>query len=463
MRRRLLVAFIGLVLCSLAITWTGIRLMSGIQANDLAQRQTAGQATAVAAAFNEGLSAVAQQVGRPERLDRIRRSLGLRRIGIVLVPEDAGIPIRILAPVPSAIDLDRLRSPALASGATLSGVDEGSAWAIAAMNPGQDAPLLVVLVSRQVTDPLGPAVDWVLAAGLVAIAVAVVAALRLSTVLARPLVEATDAALRSAGGDLDTRLPEPPASRTDEVADLARALNSMVEGLDRSRGLERQFLLSVSHDLRTPLTSIRGYAEAMADGTMHDPRRAGAIILSESQRLDRLVSDLLNLARLDARRFTLDLRPSDIAVVTTDVVDGFIPAALESGISLGSSTPDHRVTAIVDVDRWAQVIANLVENGLRYANSRLDVDLTETATGIQLRVVDDGPGIPADDLPHVFERLYASKRRPDVRESGSGLGLAIVRELVQAMGGSVWAESEPGGGASLVVQLPGVESSDAEE
>ena len=167
MRRRLLVAFIGLVLCSLAITWTGIRLMSGIQANDLAQRQTAGQATAVAAAFNEGPSAVAQQVGRPERLDRIRHSLGLRRIGIVLVPEDAGIPIRILAPVPSAIDLDRLRSPALASGTTLSGVDEGSAWAIAAVNPGQDAPLLVVLVSRQVTDPLGPAVDWVLAAGLV--------------------------------------------------------------------------------------------------------------------------------------------------------------------------------------------------------------------------------------------------------------------------------------------------------
>ncbi len=116
-----------------------------------------------------------------------------------------------------------------------------------------------------------------------------------------------------------------------------------------------------------------------------------------------------------------------------------------------------------DPEQLEQVVRNLVENGLRYANSRLDVDLTETATGIQLRVVDDGPGIPADDLPHVFERLYASKRRPDVRESGSGLGLAIVRELVQAMGGSVWAESEPGGGASLVVQMPGVESSDAEE
>ncbi len=463
MRRRLLVAFIGIVLCSLAITWTGIRLMSGIQADTLARRQTAGYVTAVAAAFNQGLLPVAQQSYRPDRLDRIRHSLGLRRVGIVLVAADATIPIKILAPIPPAIDLGALRSPDLASGTTLSGVDEGNAWAMAAVNPGQDAPLLVVLVSRQVTDPLGPAMNWLLAAGLVAIAVAVVAALRLSTVLARPVVEATDAALRIAGGDLDTRLPKPPAKRTDEVADLARALNSMVEGLDRSRGLERQFLLSVSHDLRTPLTSIRGYAEAMADGTMEDPRRAGAIILSESQRLDRLVSDLLNLARLDARRFTLDLAPSDIAVVTTDVVDGFTPTALESGVSLGSMTSNHRLTAIVDVDRWAQVVANLVENGLRYANSSLDVDLTETATGIQLSVRDDGPGIPADDLPHVFERLYASKRRPDVRESGSGLGLAIVRELVQAMGGSVWAESQPGGGASLVVQLPGMESSDVEE
>ncbi len=463
MRRRLLIAFIGLVICSLAIAWTGIRLMSGIQADDLARRQIAGQATAVAAAFNEGFSAVGQQADRPDRLDRIRRSLGLRRIGIVLVPADSASPVRILAPVPSAIDLNALRSPALASGTTLSGVDEGSAWAIAAVNPGRDAPLLVVLVSRQVTDPLGPAVDWLLAAGLVAIAVAVLAALRLSTVLSRPVVEATDAALRIAGGDLDTRLPDPPATSTDETAELARALNSMVEGLDRSRGLERQFLLSVSHDLRTPLTSIRGYAEAMADGAMEDPRRAGAIILSESKRLDRLVSDLLNLAHLDARRFTLDLVPSDIGVLTTDVVDGFTPAARESGVSLGSSTPELQVTAIVDVDRWAQVVANLVENGLRYANSRLDVDLTGTATGIELRVHDDGPGISADDLPHVFERLYASKRRPDVRESGSGLGLAIVRELVQAMGGSVWAESQPGGGASIVVELPGVETSDAEE
>jgi len=197
--------------------------------------------------------------------------------------------------------------------------------------------------------------------------------------------------------------------------------------------------------------------------TCDDGAHARAIILSESQRLDRLVSDLLNLAHLDARRFTLDLAPSDIAAVTTDVVAGFAPAALELGVSLGSSTTDQRVTAIVDVDRWAQVVANLVENGLRYANSRLDVDLTVTATGIQLSLTDDGPGIALDDLPHVFERLYASKRRPDVRESGSGLGLAIVRVLVHALGGSVWAESQPGGGASLVVELPGGASSGAEE
>ena len=463
MRRRLLIAFVALVLCSLAIAWFGTRLLARMEANEVARVQISGQATAIAAAFDEAVPALAQQARRPDRLDRIRRSLGLRHIGMALVPMDVGVPVRVLAPVPPAVDIGRLRSPGLAAGATLSGVEGGRAWAMAAVNPGWDAPLLVVLVSREVTDPLGPAVDWLLAAGLVAVVVAAIAAIRLSTSLARPVVEATEVALRIAAGDLDTRLPEPPAGSGDEVSDLARAVNGMAESLDRSRGLERQFLLSVSHDLRTPLTSIRGYAEAMVDGTMDDAERVGAVILAESRRLDRLVRDLLSLARLDSRQFALDLRSTDVGSATAGVVDGFSPAALESGISLEVSIPDHRAMALLDVDRWSQVVANLVENGLRYARSRLHVQLTDDVGGMELRVHDDGPGVPADDLPHVFERLYASKHRPDDRESGSGLGLAIVRELVHAMGGSVWAESTPGSGATLLVRIPRTWASASEE
>ena len=144
-------------------------------------------------------------------------------------------------------------------------------------------------------------------------------------------------------------------------------------------------------------------------------------------------------------------------------VDGFSPAALESRISLKVSIPDHRAMALLDVDRCSQVVANLVENGLCYARSRLHVQLTDDVGGIELRVHDDGPGVPADDLPHVFEWLYASKHRPDDRESGSGLGLVIVREIVHAMGGSVWAESAPGSGAALIVRIPRMWASAGEE
>ena len=140
-----------------------------------------------------------------------------------------------------------------------------------------------------------------------------------------------------------------------------------------------------------------------------------------------------------------------------------LSAALESRISLEVSIPDHRAMALLDVDRCSQVVANLVENGLCYARSRLHVQLTDDVGGIELRVHDDGPGVPADDLPHVFEWLYASKHRPDDRESGSGLGLVIVREIVHAMGGSVWAESAPGSGAALIVRIPRTWASAGEE
>jgi two-component system sensor histidine kinase BaeS len=226
----------------------------------------------------------------------------------------------------------------------------------------------------------------------------------------------------------------------------------MAEGLERSRGLERQFLLSVSHDLRTPLTSIIGYSEALTDGTVEDAAAAGRIIRSEAERLNRLVRDLLDLARLDAHRFDLDLRSADLVEATRRAVVALTSAT--EGVDLDVSMPDAPVMVLIDADRWAQVVANLLENGLRHARSRLEVTIEQAGARAVLRIEDDGPGIDEADLPHVFERLYVarSSRRPS--ESGSGLGLAIVHELVQAMGGQVQATSPPGQGASITVSLP---------
>jgi two-component system sensor histidine kinase BaeS len=204
------------------------------------------------------------------------------------------------------------------------------------------------------------------------------------------------------------------------------------------------------------MTSIQGYAEALSDGTIDDARRAGGVILGEARRLDRLIHDLLDLARLDSRRFNLDLHPADVGAATEQAATAFSPEASSRDIQLEVRTPPETVLARIDTDRWGQVVGNLIQNALRHADGRVEIEVVAAPGLVRLSVSDDGPGIDSEDLPHVFERLYVSKRRPASQESGSGLGLAIVRELVLAMDGTVSAESAPGGGARLTVTVPAV-------
>ena len=133
-----------------------------------------------------------------------------------------------------------------------------------------------------------------------------------------------------------------------------------------------------------------------------------------------------------------------------------MPAAWASDVELSVSTPAESAIARIDVDRWGQVVGNLIENAVRHASGRVDIEVTGIPGHVHLSITDDGPGIDEEDLTHVFERLYVSKRNPASQESGSGLGLAIVRELIRAMDGTVSAESAPGGGARLTVTVPAV-------
>ncbi len=215
------------------------------------------------------------------------------------------------------------------------------------------------------------------------------------------------------------------------------------------------FLLSVSHELRTPLTSIRGYADAVVDGATDDPSAAAAVISTEARRMERLVQDLLDLARLDADRFSLHAQPVDSAHLVREVVDGFRPRADQLGLELvtgsGSSVP---VWVSADPDRLGQVVANLVENASSFAAHRVTVDAGTVAGRPAVWVTDDGPGIPADQLSDVFVRHFVSDRVPG-RRKGSGLGLAIVSELATAMGATVEAQSPVAGerGTRMVVWL----------
>jgi two-component system sensor histidine kinase BaeS len=255
---------------------------------------------------------------------------------------------------------------------------------------------------------------------------------------------------RIAAGDLTARVAN--VEGRDEVALLSQSVNEMAANLERSRDLERHFLLTVSHDLRTPLTSIRGYAEAIADGAAPDTTRAAEIIVGESQRLERLVADLLELAKLDARHLSLRPLPTDVADLAIDTADGFRPAAADAGIELVTHT-DGGAIADVDPDRLGQAVANLVENALKHTSTRIDVAVTIVGEHVSITVSDDGAGIAADDMERVFEPLYVGRRTPR-RQVGTGLGLAIVRQLVVAMGGEVEAGNERDGGARLVIRLP---------
>lgn len=314
----------------------------------------------------------------------------------------------------------------------------------------------VVLVAVLTAHPPGlwaRAGAWFVLSSLFILLIAWLVAWQLGRRIVQPIQAASDVTARVAAGDLDARVPQPEHAG-DELAALAESINTMAERLARAKSAERLFLQSVSHDLRTPLTSIRGFAEAIEDGATADVMGAARVIASEARRLERLVADLLALATVEARRFTLHMQPIDLTASAAATTAGFLPAAAELGLTIQGPAGEG-IGVVADPDRLAQVTANLIENALRYANHHVRVHTVQQPGRAVLCVEDDGPGIAPDALAHVFDRLFESRPR-DGRPIGSGLGLAIVAELVSAMGGEVRAESPvaPDGGTRMVVTLP---------
>jgi len=445
-RRRILFAIVGTVALALMVAGAGTFLLLGRQAD----RSTESGLRAEV----EGLAGLVD-VSRATQVTNGRRRLlaGLRSVGIsVVAVNPAG---NLVGEPPDGVPPGDLSTSALVAGETLSGRSDGIIWAAASAPTDRGGAVVVVLTrpSERPRPPLG----WFLASGTAALAVAAAVAVGLSDNLTRPLRRAQDTTVRIADGDLGARLPEPPPG-DDEVAVLTRSINVMANALETSRGLERQFLLSVSHDLRTPLTSIRGYAEAISDGTAPVPADAARVIGTEAQRLARLVGDLLDLARLDADAFRFEMQVVPVGEVAYETGEGFRPAADAAGIELHVAEPSAGTLARVDPDRLAQAVANLVENGLKHATTGLWVEAQgDVAGGATVTVVDDGPGIDPADLSQVFLRLYVADRGPVRGPGGSGLGLAIVADLVAAMGGTATAASPAlpdGTGARFTLSFP---------
>jgi len=289
-------------------------------------------------------------------------------------------------------------------------------------------------------------VGLLIAAGA-GIALAALAAFLLARRIARPVRRVVDATRHLA----EERDPEPvPIEGAYEIASLARAFNEMAEQLARARAAEKQFLLSVSHELKTPLTAIRGYAEGVADGAF-DMNEAVETISVEAARLERLVRDLLDLARMNRTDFSIHREQLDLATIAREAVRRYEGQAREFGVTLEAVSPAP-APAIGDPDRMLQVTSNLVENALRLT-PRGGV-VRASAASATLSVEDTGPGLRREDLPRAFERFYLHSRYSSDRPVGTGLGLSIVKELTQGMGGSVDVESTPGQGTRFTVRLP---------
>ncbi|MET0771551.1 MAG: HAMP domain-containing sensor histidine kinase [Candidatus Limnocylindrales bacterium] len=286
---------------------------------------------------------------------------------------------------------------------------------------------------------------------LVAIALSVTLAVLIGRRLARPVRTASEAAQRIARGDFGTRLPREGPT---EMRELAESIDRMAAALEEQRAIRDRFIRDAAHELRTPLANLQGYLEAMRDGVLPADRSQLDSLLEEAARLTRLARSLDTLAEGDAGR---TLRPVrlDLPPHVHTAVELAEPGLRGNGVEVTVLMPPAR-TVDVDPDALAQVLANLLSNATRYtpAGGAVEVEVEGRTGETRVTVSNTGPGIPAADLPHVFERFYRVDPSRSAASGGAGIGLAIVAQLVHAWGGEVGATSADGR-TSVWFTIPG--------
>jgi signal transduction histidine kinase len=302
-------------------------------------------------------------------------------------------------------------------------------------------------------------------AGLIALVVSLVVGVLVARRMTTPLARLRRASSRLAQGQLDERAPR---SDIVEIDDLARQFNVMADRLSESlrmlaadRDQLREFVADVSHELRTPIAALRAFTDLQRDGQVDEATRREFLDRSSEQisRLDWMSTNLLDLSRIDAGIFPLDVRPGDLRDPIRSVVEAHAELAEQRGVSLSSEVPPAPVMLRFDRERIVQLLSNLVGNGLKFTprGGQVRVTLTDAPEGAVLEVRDSGPGILAAELPHVFERFFRGTNVGDARASGSGLGLAIARSIVEMHGGQIEVASAIGEGSAFTVRLPRVE------
>jgi signal transduction histidine kinase len=287
----------------------------------------------------------------------------------------------------------------------------------------------------------------------------------------RDLDHLAAASRRLASGDLSARAA---LSGTDEVAQLAATFDHMAARLqaaiERERSHERarrEMVAAVSHDLRTPLTTVRAMVEAVTDGVVSDPadvRRYMDLIRAETQHLSRLIDDLFELSQIESGALRLDLAPTHLPELLAQTIEAYEAPARDGGITLAHAADPAIPPVLADATRLMRVLRNLIDNALRFTPAggtvRVEARVEPAAAqpSVRVTVADTGPGLPADESERVFDRFYrgarARTRAAPGAPAGAGLGLTVARGLVQAHGGRIWVESQPGAGATFHFTLP---------
>jgi len=273
--------------------------------------------------------------------------------------------------------------------------------------------------------------------------------------IARPVRQLTIAANELAQGEFDYPLE---ASSPDELGDLARAFRRMRDDLQQMLQARTDLVANVSHELRTPLTAIKGLVETLRAGAVEDTAVRDTFLASieqQTDRLTRLVNDLLILSRADSQALALQVRPVDLTALAHACVQQLAPRAAATQVTLKVEGPS--LTATIDPDRIQQVLVNLLDNAIRFSppGETVNVRISQATDGVRVAVSDQGPGMDEAEQARVFERFYrGDKSRVRRDDSGAGLGLSIAEALVRAHGGEIGIHSRPGHGTSVWFTLP---------
>ena len=267
-----------------------------------------------------------------------------------------------------------------------------------------------------------------------------------------PVRALSTAARRLGGGDLSQRVPAPG---NDEVGQLGHSFNSMAAGLEKAEQQRKNLVADVAHELRTPLSNIQGYVEAMRDGVLEHDQATLDTVHAQTMHLGRLVEDLRLLAQTESEDFRLNLEQESLGDVLRHSVEGFRARSSSIDVGLNLDIPDELPMLLIDRTRISQVLGNLLENAVRHSSSGGEVNVAGVSEGrVVVTVADGGDGIAPEDIAHVFDRFYRADPSRTRATGGAGLGLTIAKKIVEAHGGEIRAESVKGQGSRFIFELP---------